>query len=161
MKENNNLKYIILPISAKKKNFIMEWDKQWKLHCNAERFIDNLVWDNQLYIWYCINNQFEGEGYKVCCNLSYTQTWHIFFLVFFFKTSIINISKLTESWNYRPGSDITISLNHLATKYLWKTIMNFSNAAWRKVENWNRLKSTHSGSDYVCGSSILYCVRYL
>lgn len=105
-------------------------------HCNSDRFIDNLVWDNQLYTWYCIYNQFEGEGYKVCCNLSYTQTWHIFFLLFFFKTSnIINISKLTESWNYRPGSDISISLNHLATKYLWKTIMNFSNAGGKlKIE---------------------------
>lgn len=118
-----------------RKKIIMKWDKQWKLHCNADRFIDNLVWDNQLRVYMILYNQFEGEGYKVCCNLSYTQTWHIFFLLFFFKTSIINISKLTKSWNYRPGSDITISLNHLATKYLWKTIMNFSNAGGKlKIE---------------------------
>lgn len=120
---------------CQKKKIIMEWDKQWKLHCNADRFIDNLVWDNQLRVYMILYNQFEGEGYKVCCNLSYTQTWHIFFLLFFFKTSIINISKLTKSWNYKPGSDISISLNHLATKYLWKTIMNFSNAGGKlKIE---------------------------
>lgn len=40
----------------RKKKIIMEWDKQWKLHCNSDRFIDNLVWDNQLYIWYCVIN---------------------------------------------------------------------------------------------------------
>lgn len=78
----------------RKKKIIMEWDKQWKLHCNADRFIDNLVWDNQLYTWYCIYNQFEGEGYKVCCNLSYTQTWHIFFLVFFSK----HLSSTSANW---------------------------------------------------------------
>lgn len=41
---------------CQEKKIIMEWDKQWKLHCNSDRFIDNLVWDNQLYIWYCIIN---------------------------------------------------------------------------------------------------------
>lgn len=159
MEENNNLKYIILPVSAKKKKIIMEWDKQWKLHCNADRFIDNLVWDNQLYTWYCIYNQFEGEGYKVCCNLSYTQTWHIFFLVFFQNIyhqhqQIDRILKLQTRFRYfnlpqSSGNQIPLKNNNEFFK------------CWRKVENWNRLKSTHSGSDYVCGSSILYCVRYL
>lgn len=77
-----------------KKKIIMEWDKQWKLHCNADRFIDNLVWDNQLRVYMILYNQFEGEGYKVWCNLSYTQTWHIFFLVFFSK----HLSSTSVNW---------------------------------------------------------------
>lgn len=79
---------------CQEKKIIMEWDKQWKLHCNADRFIDNLVWDNQLRVYMILYNQFEGEGYKVCCNLSYTQTWHIFFLVFFSK----HLSSTSANW---------------------------------------------------------------
>lgn len=159
MEENNNLKYIILPVSAKKKKIIMEWDKQWKLHCNSDRFIDNLVWDKSI-IYMILYNQFEGEGYKVCCNLSYTQTWHIFFLLFFFQNiyhqhqQIDRILKLQIRFRYfnlpqSSGNQIPLKNDNEFFK------------CWRKVENWNRLKSTHSGSDYVCGSSILYCVRYL
>lgn len=80
----------------------------------SDRFIDNLVWDNQLYIWYCINNQFEGEGYKVCCNLSYTQTWHIFFLVFLSK----HLSSTSANWQ---NPEITDSVQILQSpSIIWQ-----------------------------------------
>lgn len=160
MKENNNLKYIILPVSAKKKKIIMEWDKQWKLHCNSDRFIDNLVWDNQLYIWYCIIN-LRGRDikYRMLQFILYTNLTH-FLSCFFFQNiyhqhqRIDRILKLQTRFRYfnlpqSSGNQIPLKNGNEFFK------------CWRKVENWNRLKSTHSGSDYVCGSSILYCVRYL
>lgn len=158
MKENNNLKYIILPVSAKKKKIIMEWDKQWKLHCNSDRFIDNLVWGNQLYIWYCIIN-LRGRDTKYVA-IYPIHKLDTFSFVFFFQNiyhqhqQIDRILKLQTRFRYynlpqSSGNQIPLKNDNEFFK------------CWRKVENWNRLKSTHSGSDYVCGSSILYCVRYL
>lgn len=139
-----------------KKN-IIEWDKQWKLHCNADRFRDNLVWDNQLNM--ILHNQFEGEGYVQVVAIYPVHKLDTFSISFSFKTSITNISKLTKSWNYRPGSDITISLNHLATKYPLKIDDEFFKC-WRR----SKFKTSYNlptQGPTTCGSSILYCVRNL
>lgn len=145
-----------MPVFNQKKN-IMEWDKQWKLHCNADRFRDNLVWDNQLNM--ILHNQFEGEGYVQVVAIYPVHKLDTFSFSFSFKTSITNISKLTKSWNYRPGSDITISLNHLATKYPLKIDDEFFKC-WRR----SKFKTSYNlptQGPTTCGSSILYCVRNL
>lgn len=92
-KKTTILKYIILPVSAKKKKIIMEWDKQWKLHCNADRFIDNLVWDNQLYIWYCIIN-LRGRDIKYVAIYPIHKLDTFSFLFFFSK----HLSSTSANW---------------------------------------------------------------